>query len=82
MFRSREKKPFVSAASAGDSVCRNSSTTCSNSGRAFGSGCQQYCITCATTGWHVAGMVGRSPLCTTPTAACSGVYPEYVMSPR
>ena len=47
--------------------------TCSNEGRTLGSRCQQSRMMSDSGGGQFGGMGGRSPFCTTPTAACSGV---------
>lgn len=47
--------------------------TCSNDGRTLGSRCQHRRMMSDSGGGQFGGMGGRSPFCTTPTAACRGV---------
>lgn len=51
--------------------------TSSNDGRTFGSRCQHSRMMSDSGGGQLGGMGGRSPFCTTPTAACSGVMSLY-----
>lgn len=55
--------------------------SCSNEGRTSGLRCQQSRMMSASGGGVFCGMGGRSPFCTTATAACSGVMSLYGMRP-
>ena len=46
--------------------------TCSKEGRALGSRCQHNLMMSDRGGGQLDGTGGRSPFCTTPTAACRG----------